>query len=97
MDQSDFDKLLPISDSTDEYMKSVIKKIVDTAIENGHDMSDTCCEIPNAYSAFDPLCLEIAPYCKKCIFEIKIEFHTTKSGIRTHVDFATISKKCDRK
>lgn len=94
MDQSDFDKLLLISNSTEEYIKAVLVKLKDAETDNGHEMSDFYCK--NGVYMYDgtkTYTLQTS-HCKKCIFEIDIDFINTSSGININVDFAKVSKKC---
>lgn len=85
MDQNDLDKLLILSNSTEEYIQVILIKLKQNAISNGHDMS----EYEKEYFAFAMACDYIS-HCKKCVFEIEVEYIDGK----VYTDLTNTDVKC---
>jgi hypothetical protein len=88
MDQNDLDKLKLLSNNWLDYLNAVLIKLRDNAIKNGHDMPSFYEEKTGFNRGFYNLLF--SSYCKKCPFEIEIDYIDDK----VHFDWATINDKC---
>ena len=91
MDNNDLEKLKLLANNTEDYLKALLIKLRNNAIDNKHDMSNFHRELGTNYSA----------YCKKCIFEIDVDyiyivgkFGKIASSEKVYVDLTTVDQKC---
>lgn len=90
MDNNDLEKLKLLSNNTEDYLKALLIKLRNNAINNNHEMSYF-----DAEQGYKTSCHYTA-YCKKCTFEMYVEYMNLSTGEKIYLDLTKVDKKCNR-
>lgn len=95
MKLDDLEKLKLLANSIEDYLNALLLKLRENAIDNNHDMSQFIHDhngYVNAPRGWDTY----TAHCRKCPFEIEVEFMDTHSGEKIYFDIHEANARCER-
>jgi len=93
MDNKELDKLRILAANGRDFYSAVLTKLRDRAINNNHDMTEYDEERrPTGTKSY---MIDSVSYCRKCPFQLNIEFMNTEADEKVYVQPIDTDVKCD--